>query len=128
MGIIDRFKEIMSANINDILDKMEDPEKMIDQYVRNLENDLQEVTQETASVKASAIAAKRRVDECQENVDHCVQCAKRALQAGSEEDARTYLAREAELQSVLETAKKAHMATEEEVTNMNGMRLSLRLI
>ena len=36
MGIISRFKDIMSANINALLDKMEDPEKMVDQYLRNL--------------------------------------------------------------------------------------------
>ena len=38
MGILTRFKDIMSANINALLDKCEDPEKMIDQYMRNLES------------------------------------------------------------------------------------------
>ena len=52
MGIISRFKDIMSANINALLDKMEDPEKMVDQYLRNLESDLGKVKQETASVMA----------------------------------------------------------------------------
>ena len=36
MSILKRFKDIMSSNINALLDKAEDPEKMIDQYLRNL--------------------------------------------------------------------------------------------
>ena len=51
MGILTRFKDIMSANINALLDKCEDPEKMIDQYMRNLESDLGKVKAETASVR-----------------------------------------------------------------------------
>ena len=49
MGILTRFKDIMSANINALLDKCEDPEKMIDQYMRNLESDLGKVKAETAA-------------------------------------------------------------------------------
>ena len=51
-GIIKRFSDIMSANLNALLDKAEDPEKMIDQYLRNLESDLGKVKAETASVMA----------------------------------------------------------------------------
>ncbi len=50
MGILNRFKEIMSSNVNSVLDKMENPEKMIDQTIRNLENDLREVKVETAQL------------------------------------------------------------------------------
>ena len=42
-GILSRFKDIMSANINALLYKVEDPMKMIDQYLRNLESDLGKV-------------------------------------------------------------------------------------
>lgn len=42
MGVIQRFKDIMSANINAMLDKAENPEKMIDQYMRNLENEFRQ--------------------------------------------------------------------------------------
>ena len=46
-GILSRFKDIMSSNINALLDKVEDPNKMIDQYLRNLESDLGKVKAET---------------------------------------------------------------------------------
>ena len=52
MGILKRFKDIMSSNINALLDKAEDPEKMIDQYLRDLQEDLRKVKSETATVMA----------------------------------------------------------------------------
>ena len=64
MGIIARFKDIMAANINALLDKAEDPEKMIDQYLRNLESDLGNVKAETAAIMAAETRAKRELDEC----------------------------------------------------------------
>ena len=52
MSILSRFKDIMSSNVNALLDKMEDPAKMVDQILRNLKDDLQEVKDETAGVMA----------------------------------------------------------------------------
>ena len=53
-SILKRFKDIMAANINQLLDKAEDPEKMIDQYLRDMEEDLGRVKAETAAVMAEA--------------------------------------------------------------------------
>lgn len=63
MGILTRFKDIMASNVNALFDKCEDPEKMVDQYLRNLENDLASVKAETASVMADEKSAKRKLDE-----------------------------------------------------------------
>ena len=52
MGMLDRFADIVKANINDLLDKCEDPAKMIDQYLRDLTENLAEVKKETAGVMA----------------------------------------------------------------------------
>ena len=52
MGILARFKDIMSANINALLDKCEDPAKMIDEYMRQLTEELADVKKETAGVMA----------------------------------------------------------------------------
>lgn len=43
MGILTRFTDIMKSNINALLDKCEDPAKMIDQTLRDLREDLAEV-------------------------------------------------------------------------------------
>ena len=67
-GILERFKTIMSSNINALLDKMEDPEKMIDQYLRDMEKDLGSVKAETVAVMAQESAAKRKVAECEDEI------------------------------------------------------------
>ena len=40
MAILERFTDIIKANINELLDKCEDPAKMIDQYLRDMTEDL----------------------------------------------------------------------------------------
>ena len=96
MGVIQRFKDIMSANINAMLDKAENPEKMIDQYMRNLENDLGKVKAETASVMAEEARAKRAYDEA---------LAEKAVAAGNDNDARVFLQSKKTAQSKLEGLK-----------------------
>lgn len=68
MGILKRFKDIMSANINAMLDKAEDPEKMIDQYLRELQEDLRNVKSETATVMADEARCKRALTDCDEEI------------------------------------------------------------
>ena len=52
MGIISRFTDIMKSNINALLDKCEDPAKMIDQTLRDLREDLAEVKKEECGTDA----------------------------------------------------------------------------
>lgn len=91
MGVLQRFKDIMEANINAILDKAEDPEKMIDQTLRNLQTDLAKVKEETAAVMADETRCKRELDECNAQVAKMQAYAEKALLAGNEGDAMKFL-------------------------------------
>jgi phage shock protein A len=97
MGILQRFKDIMSANVNAVLDKAEDPAKMVDQYIRDLESDLGKVKSETAAVMAEEKRTKREYDENREEIEKMDRYARKALQAGNEQDARTFLEKKAAL-------------------------------
>lgn len=121
MGILSRFGEIMESNINALLDKAEDPVKMTDQMLRKLNDDLAKVKNETASVMAEETSAKRRVDELQGKVDEFTNSAKKALQAGNEEDARTLLARKQEFESQLSTARNTYNVAKQNSENMQAM-------
>ena len=97
MGIMTRFKDIMAANFNALLDRAEDPEKMIDQYLRNLEQDFAKVKAETASIMAEEKSAKRKLDECDEEIARMTEYAKKAVAAGNDGEAKQFLTRKAEL-------------------------------
>ena len=86
MGILKRFKDIMSANINAMLDKAEDPEKMIDQYLRDLQEDLRNVKSETATVM-----------DCDADIAKMQSYAEKALLAGNEADAMKFLEKKNQL-------------------------------
>ncbi len=120
-GILDRFTSIIKANINDLLDKAEDPEKMIDQYLRELTESLAEVREATAGVMAEEARCKRAVDESQADIDRYGGLARKALEAGNEGDARAFLAKKQQLEAHTEGLKIAYAAAQDNATKMRQM-------
>lgn len=118
MGIISRFKDIMAANINAMLDKAEDPEKMIDQTMRNLQKDLEEVKKETAAVMADEARCKRELDECNQEIAKMQGYAEKALLAGNESDAVKFLEQKSAL-----TTKQASLQQTYEVASANALKM-----
>jgi phage shock protein A len=121
MGILTRFKDIMASNINALLDKAEDPEKMIDQYMRNLESDLGKVKAETASVMAEETRAKRELDDCNDQIAKMQSYAEKALLAGNEADARSFLEKKQQLAKTQVALQKAYDIAHDNSTKMRQM-------
>lgn len=121
MGILTRFKDIMASNINALLDKCEDPEKMIDQYMRNLESDLGNVKAETASVMAEETRAKRELDDCNEQIAKMQSYAEKALLAGNEADARSFLEKKQQLATTQAALQKAYDVAKDNAAKMRQM-------
>ena len=120
MGILRRFKDIMDANFNNIIDKYEKPDIMIDQYMRNLERDLGDVKAETAKVMALQKAAEKRAESAKDEVAELRAYAEQAVQKGNENDARLFLKKQLEAETRAEgLAKSAENAAE----NSDKMRL-----
>ena len=120
-GIISRFKDIMSSNINALLDKAEDPSKMIDQYLRNLESDLGKVKAETASVMAEEKRAKRELDELNEQIAKMQSYAEKALILGNESDAKLFLERKNQLSKNQTSLQQSYDIAAENAEKMRGM-------
>ncbi len=112
MGILARFKDIMEANVNALLDKAEDPEKMVDQCIRNLNKDLGNVKAQTAAVMADEQRAKRELLDNAAQIEKMQSYAQKAVSAGNDDDARTFLSKkstllqkQSDLQASYDTAK-----------------------
>ena len=121
MGILTRFTDIMKSNINALLDKCEDPAKMIDQTLRDLREDLAEVKKETANIIADAKSADRQVKECEEEITKYTTAAQNALKAGNEDDARTLIAKKQQYESNLVSYKKTQELTHANADKMRQM-------
>ncbi len=121
MGILTRFRDIMSANINALLDKCEDPAKMIDEYMRQVTEQLAEVKAETAGVMAEEKRTKRLVDENNENVTKYDGLARKALSAGNENDAKVFLEKKQEYVKNGIELQKAYEVAHENATKMREM-------
>lgn len=121
MSIIKRFGSIMSANINALLDKAEDPAKMVDQYLRDLQSDLGKVKAETASVMADEQEAKRALDQCNSDIEKMQTYAEKALRDGNENDAKAFLEKKIQLTQNQAGLQRAYDTASANATKMRQM-------
>jgi phage shock protein A len=90
MGIFTRFRDIVSSNINAMLDKAEDPEKLIKLMIREMEDTLVEIKASCAGVMANSKKVQRQLEEVQSRENYWRERAEQAVNK-----ARDDLAREA---------------------------------
>ncbi len=121
MSILSRFADILSANINSLLDKAEDPSKMINQYLIDARKDLAEVKEETASVMADEVKAKRVLDANRAEIEKYTSLAKKALEAGNEGDARTFIAKKQSLENTGAGLEVAYATAHENALKMRQL-------
>lgn len=121
MGIIARFKDIMTANINALLDKCEDPSKMIDEYMRQVTEQLAEVKKETASIMAEEKRTARLVEENKEQIAKYDGLARKALIAGNEGDAKVFLEKKQQYEANGADLEKSYSVAHENATKMRQM-------
>ena len=93
MGIFTRFRDIVSSNINAMLDRAEDPEKLIKLMIREMEDTLSEIKASCAGVMAERKKTDRQLEEIEARAKHWEDRAGLAVSKG-----RDNLAREALLQ------------------------------
>jgi phage shock protein A len=91
MGIFKRIRDFSLATLNTALDKVEDPIKMLSQYIRDMESDIVDAEQSVSKQIAMTQRFKNQLQEAQAVVDKRQNQAEQALKSGNEELAREAL-------------------------------------
>ena len=101
MKTLDRISHIVRSNVNEVLDRLEEPEKMVRQMVR----DMEAAADRAVGAVSAAVAYQRRLEKekasMRERIEQMQGKAARALELGDEELARQALSRKVVLEEAL---------------------------
>lgn len=88
MSIFKRLGDLLKANINDLIDKAEDPEKMVKQIILDMDKELVKSTQMLGKAMASERQVEKQMNDAKAKSADWENKAKLALQAGDQELAK----------------------------------------
>ena len=120
MGIFDRIATLFKSNINDLISRAENPEKMLDQIVLDMKSQLASAKQQVASAIADEKKLKDQVASEAKAAKDWEQKAMLALKENREDLARQALVRQGEHEEhaqQLQTTWEAHAVETEKLKN-----------
>lgn len=91
MGAIDRIWQVIRANFNSLIERAEDPEKILEQTISTMQSDLMQLRMAVAQAIATQKRTERQYSQAQSTVDDWYHRAQFALQKGDEDLARQAL-------------------------------------
>lgn len=91
MAIFERISDLVRANVNDLIDKAEDPEKMVKQIIIDMESQIRKATQGLGTAVGSLNQVKKQLQTAQEQSNVWQNKAKMCLEQGNEELAKQAL-------------------------------------
>lgn len=127
MAIFSRIADILKANVNDLIDKAEDPEKMVKQMIIEMEDQVDNATQALGQAMGSQkIAAKELADAKAESADWNDK-AKLALRNGNEELARKALDSKVGIDAQIEQLQASYDSITEQVNKLKDQVQALKM-
>lgn len=118
MGIFKRMKDMTRASINDVLDKVEDPVVMLNQYLRDMESEIHEAELTVAKQMANERRMKQRLEEAERGAGDREKQAEAALRNGQEEVARKLLEEKIYFEQKKDEYRELHAQSSEQVKSL----------
>lgn len=106
-NIFQRINDVITANISDLIDRVEDPEKMIKQIIREMEENISSAKEGVVDAVASEKTLRQDVERHRSQADQWAQKARVAVKDGNEKLAREALVRKNEHDKILESLEPA---------------------
>lgn len=129
MGLFRRFGDIVSANLNDLVDRFEDPEKMLRQAIREMEEAVASALNGAAKVVANEKLLAQQLAENRRQAEHWHERACQAVRDGDDQRARRALVRKAEHEQLIPALEDQKTATQQAGRKLrrqiDGMRARL---
>jgi phage shock protein A len=107
MGILDRLSTLVKSNVNDLIDRMQDPGKEIDQLILDMEDSVRQARGEVATCMAEEKRLGKQIEDLGAEAKSWAEHASRAVQAGDDALAKEALRRKAQKDADRLEAEKA---------------------
>jgi phage shock protein A len=114
MALLERVTTLIRANLNDLIDRAEDPEKMIKQVILDMENQLIQVKTQVAVALADRHLLEKKRKETEEKAAEWMQKAELAIDKGKEDLARAALERSISCKQMIESFKQQEVDQQEQ--------------
>lgn len=123
--MLTRIRDLVSANLNTMLDRAEDPEKMVNEYLRQLTSNLNEAKISVASAMADETKLHSKMVEHQAQADQWQTKAQAALRAGDEDLARQALSRKLQAQKLADGYRQQFETQDQQVEELQDALIKL---
>ena len=122
MGLFDRIRRVVSSNLNELVSKAEDPEKMLEQALVEMQEDLVQLRQGVAQAIAAQKRCEKQYNDAQNEINKWQRNAQLALQKGDENLARQALERK---KTFNETANALKSTLDQQTTTVENLKRNL---
>lgn len=119
MGIFTRFSDIVNSNINAILDKAEDPEKIVRLMIQEMEDTLVEVRSAAARSIADKKDLNRKIGGLDRDLKDWDEKAELALRKGREDLAKAALVEKSRVSAAVDLIKQDYLSVDEGLAKLN---------